>query len=121
MSNKTVNFDTKEPLNMSMSLDLNFFLLMKIINVFRDTYKTKEEKMGLINSLLEQWEKRLINQQKQMNKVNAHALASNSDEISEDVADILMDIHCIETDTIRKEFKRFTRHILRQNIEENFK
>jgi len=117
MSDEDVKFNHNDPINMSFSLDLNFFLLAKIVELYKD--RNNLEKMGVINSLLENWETRLVNQQRQMNKVNAHALVQSND-VTEDVADILMDIHSIGTDTVRKEFKRFVRQLLRRSIEGEF-
>lgn len=120
MSEEIVNLNKEDKFNLSMALDLNFFLLSKIVDVFQNQYPTDRDKLGLVNDLLEQWEGRLIRQQNEMNKINAHALASANEEITEDVADILMDIHSTDTNISRKEFKRFVRHILRQAIEGKF-
>ena len=121
MSDETVNLNKDVKFNLQLSLDLNYYLLTKIVDVFSNQYPTNIQKMSLVNELLEQWEGRLIKQQEEINKINATALASANEEITEDVANILMDVHATDTNMSRKEFKRYIRHILRQAIEDTFK
>ena len=110
-----LTFNMKDPMNVTLGLDLIIFMFTALNSDAVDLQP--EKRMEMVNEILESWEKRLIHHQVQMNKVNSHALAEGHDDMTEDVANILMDIHAIETNTVRKEFKRLVRHLAREAIE----
>jgi len=121
MSEEKINFHMNEPINITMALDLIIYTMGTFTNMMNLPKDQPEKRMEVVNDILDVWEKRLINQQMQMNKVNSHALAEAHNDMTEDMTDILMDVHAIETNTIRKEFKRFIRHLMREAIEQSNK
>lgn len=121
MSEEKVSFHMNEPINITMALDLIIYTMGSFIGFMGVTKEQQEKRMEMVNTILDSWEKRLINQQIQTNKINSHALAEMHQDMTSDVADILMDVHSIETNTARKEFKRFIRHLMKEMIEQSNK
>jgi len=121
MSEEKGSFHINEPININMALDLIIYTMGTFISFMNLPKNQPEKRMEMVNNIIDTWEKRLINQQMQTNKANSHALTEMHQDMTDDVADILMDVHSIETNTARKEFKRFVRHLMREAIEQSNK
>lgn len=70
------------------------------------------------NMILEAWEKRLDTKLEELAETNLKNICE-IDEIELDIAKILSDVHRIEPDAIRKEFKVEARHSILRSFEDH--